>query len=212
MRSFPYHLRTEGRALGSRVATFRTILIHVALVVVFGVFLPWSKGLEFLDPVITAAYACLGILFAAPAAAQSFVGERPRAMAEAMARILMAVLYGECVAAAMLLTGFATVYLTHLHRTMFAPELQTLAAAGALGLTGSLALAAGAAYISLRFSADVAKAALRMIFVLILFAFLYRSQRLPDVAATGAWMCLVVASAEMLALWLALRHGDTTRG
>ena len=192
----------------SRVGGYRTVLIHVALVAVFGVFLPWNKGLEFMDPVITAAYACLGILFAAPAAAQAFTGEMPQSMGDAVARILMAVLYGECVAAAMLGTGFATVYLTHLHRIIFPPDLQTLAASGALGITGSLAMAAGAAWISLRFSANVARAALRMVFVLILVAFLFRSQRLPEVAATAALMCLIVAAAEMFALWMAFRQKD----
>jgi hypothetical protein len=205
MQSFPYHLRVEGRVLRSRVGNSRALLIHAAVILVFGVFLPWNKGLAFMDPVITAAYACLGILFAAPAAAQSFAGEPPESMGGAMARILMAVLYGECMAAAMLLIGFATVYLTHWHRIIFGPELETLAWAAVLGVAGSLALAAGAVWISLRFSPIVARTVLRVVFILILVTFLYRSQRLPDFAATGALMSAIVATAELFALWLAFR-------
>src|SRR5712691_3017664 len=81
METFPYHLLLEGIELGSRLGMgrpggLRTVLIHVALVAVFGVYLPWQKGLDFLDPVITTAYACLSVLFAAPAAAQAFAAGR----------------------------------------------------------------------------------------------------------------------------------------
>lgn len=77
MQRFSYRLKQEGSRLGARLGwqgsgRYRVILVHVALVAVFGVFLPWMKGIDFLDSVMTAAYACLGVLFAAPAAAQAF--------------------------------------------------------------------------------------------------------------------------------------------
>ena len=46
--------------------------IYVLVIGVFGVFLPWQKGRDFLDSVILGAYACLGVVFAAPAAAPEF--------------------------------------------------------------------------------------------------------------------------------------------
>ncbi len=212
MQSFPYHLRDEGRALWSRVGIgrpdgYRILLIHLALVGVFGVFLPWTKGLEFLDSVITSAYACLGVLFAAPAAAQAFAADRPGTMAGAMARILMAVLYGECMAAAILLAGFVTVYLTRLGRVIFAPDIETLAFAVALGMAASLALATAAASITLLFSANAARNALRILFLLLLVIFYYRSGWLPDVAGRAALACLAVAAAEIFAVRFALRRG-----
>src|SRR5262245_14842024 len=100
MDTLPYYLRLEGRALAERLGPSRpggarTVLIHVALLAVFGVFLPWQKGLDFLDSVITTAYASLGVLFAAPAAAQAFAEGRLDSPKAALARVLVAVIYGE---------------------------------------------------------------------------------------------------------------------
>ena len=204
MESFPYHLRQQGRELCSRVGIgrpggYRILLLHLALVAVFGVYIPWLKGVDFLDPVITAAYACLGILFAAPAAAQAFANENPVSMADVVARIVMAVVYGEIVAVTVLMCGFVTVYLTHSH-FLFAPALDTLVAAGLFGITGSFALAAAAAWITLRFSANAARGAMRLVFLMMLLVFFYRSRWLPDVADTAAVVCFVLAAAEFFAL------------
>jgi hypothetical protein len=207
MRTFADHLRQEGRALRSRMgigraAGSRAILIHLAVVAVFGVYLPWMKGFEFLDPAMLAAYACLGILFAAPAAAQACDDEPPRSMTDAMARIGMAVLYGECMMVTILAAGFITVYTTRVsvRRARLAPDVDTLAAAGALGLAASFALATLAACMALRFSPGVARAGLRAIFLLLLGAFFLWERRLPDAADTGALVCLAVAAAAIFAL------------
>lgn len=180
----------------------RAILVHLAVVAAFGVYLPWMKGFDFLDPAMLAAYACLGVLFAAPAAAQAFDDEPPRSMTDAMARIGMAVLYGECMMLTILASGFMTVYTTraYLRRARLAPDVDTLVASGALGLAGSLALAALAACMALRFSPGVARAGLRAIFLLLLGAFFLWQRRLPDVADTGALVCLLVAAAAIFAL------------
>jgi hypothetical protein len=172
----------------------------VGLVAVFGVYIPWLKGFDFLDPVITAAYACLGVLFAAPASAQAFANEDPVSMREVIARIVMAVVYGEIIAVTVLTWGFATVYLTHGRHFLVAPALDTLVAAGLLGITGSFALAAAAAWITMRFSANAARGAMRVVFLLMLLGFFYRSRWLPDVADTAALVCFVIAAAEFFAL------------
>ena len=52
-----------------------TILVHIALVGAFGIFLPWRKGFDFLDAFLILAYAAISVLFAAPATAQAM---RPR--------------------------------------------------------------------------------------------------------------------------------------
>ena len=43
---------------------------YVVLVLAFGVVVPRLKGLEFFDPQLISAYACLGMIFAGPAAAR----------------------------------------------------------------------------------------------------------------------------------------------
>ena len=139
-----------------RLAFRRNWISYVALVLAFGVVVPRLKGLEFFDPQLMSAYACIGMIFSGPAAAQAF-RNKPRSLAEANKWIFQSVLFGEIIAAAMLVCGVATVYLTHLHSVFFLPDLLQLATSEALGLTGSVALAALAAWLTLQFSEGVAR-------------------------------------------------------
>ncbi len=176
----------------------RVILIHLAIIGVFGILLPWMRGIDFLDPVMTAAYACLGVLFSAPAVAQGFALDRPSSMMDAVIRITLAVAYGEAMAIAILLAGFGTVYAAN--RFAFAPELLTLGEACVLGLAASLALASTAAWITLRFSSAVARNSLRVMFLLLLYVFFLKSRWLPDVAVEGSIISLGVALLAMFAV------------
>jgi hypothetical protein len=210
METVPDHLGLKGLAPGWRsgaTGRFRTVLIHVALIAVFGVFLPWQKGLDFLDPVITTAYACLSVLFAAPAAAQAFAAGRAGSLKAVLTRIAVAAAYGECMAVAMLAAGVVTVSITH--GRLLLPVLNILARGSALGVSASLALASVAAWITLRFSAGVARAAMRAIFLLLLAAFFFWSRWLPDVAGAGALIGFVVTAIAALAL---RRLGERTAG
>jgi hypothetical protein len=192
-----------GVSLRSRFG-LRVVLIHVAIVAVFGVALPWMRGIEFLDSVMLAAYACLGVLFAAPAAAQACAAEPPASIGAAVGRIALAVAYGEGMAVTILLAGFLTVYLTSPH-VLFAPDLETVGKATALGIAASAALGAIAAWITLQFSAGTARIALRVIFLGLLWLFFSYSRWLPDIAGRAAMVCVGIAAAALLALQLALR-------
>jgi hypothetical protein len=201
METVPDHLGLKGIAPGWGSGTtgrVRIVLIHVGLIAVFGVFLPWQKGLDFLDPVITTAYACLSVLFAAPAAAQAFAAGRAGSLKTVLTRILVAVAYGECMAVAMLAAGVVTVSVTH--GRLLLPVLNILARGTALGVSASLALASVAAWITLRFSAGVARAAMRAIFLLLLGAFFFWSRWLQDVAGAGALIGFLVTAIAALAL------------
>jgi hypothetical protein len=175
-----------------RLAFRRNWISYVALVLAFGVVVPRLKGLEFFDPQLMSAYACIGMIFSGPAAAQAF-RNKPRSLAEANKWIFQSVLFGEIIAAAMLVCGVATVYLTHLHSVFFLPDLVQLATSEALGLTGSVALAALAAWLTLQFSEGVARMGLRVVFVALLALFFLRGQSLPATAGTGALIALVVS-------------------
>jgi len=150
------------------------------------------RGIEFLDPVLLAAYACLGIIFAAPVAAQMFA-EPLKSNSQALARIAVAVSYGEAVVVVMLALAFATVYATHPHLPI-GPDLPGLAMANAFGLASSLAMASIAGLISIRFSPNAARGSMRVIFLGLLVVFFFRSRWLPDVAGAGALLALVVAA------------------
>jgi hypothetical protein len=165
--------------------------IYLALLGVFGVLVPGVKGLEFLDPVILIAYACLGTVFAGPAAVQLF-DQVPKSVREAFGRVAAAVAFGEAMVVLLLAMGLATVRL--LHRGIFPFDALTLLAGFALGAALSLAMASMAAWIRMTYSASVARSALRATFVVLLVGFVFRSRFLPDVAWMGAGGGLAMAA------------------
>ncbi len=173
------------------------MLLHLALVAVFGILIPLWKGVDFFDPAITAAYACIGMIFAAPAAAQGFSISRPQSMGEAFSRVGKAVLYGEVLAVLFTMVGVATVSLTHGPRLML-PELDVLGETALLGLTGSVAVAGLAGWVTLRFSATAARMGMRLIFLALLVAFFFSARRLPDVALGAAAYCVAIAAVAVL--------------
>ena len=175
------------------------MLIHLALVAIFGVLIPWWKGVDFFDPAITAAYASMGVLFAAPAAAQAFATSRPQSLREAYVRTGEAALYGEGLALVFLVAGTATVSLTHGARLRL-PELDVLGETIALGLAASIAFASLAGWATLRFSEATARLAMRIVFLGLFIAFFYYARRLPDVAIRGAVLCVALAGATVFLL------------
>src|SRR5579862_4634899 len=133
-----YHLRRGGVGFFSRFGV-RLLLVHLAIIAVFGIWWPRTRGVDFFDPVFLSAYACLGVLFAGPAAAQVF-SDPLVGMGEALARIGVAVLYGETIAVLILGAGITTVLLTS--TVPIGPDWIELGEAAVLGLTGSFAMAA----------------------------------------------------------------------
>lgn len=208
MLHFSSHLKTEAAELSSRVGLHgagRGVLIHLLVIGTFGVFLPWMRGIDFLDPVLLAAYACLGILFATPAAAQAFAAERPHSLGEALARIAVCVIYGEVMVIAILIPAFATVHFTHLYFPI-APDVAGLLEANAFGIASSIAMAAIAGWITTRFSAGASRMAMRVIFLGALVVFFFRSRWFPDVVGIGAVVALGVAAVTIVALRVELQR------
>lgn len=173
-------------------AFLRIILLHVALIAIFGVLLPQRKGIDFLDPVMISAYTCLGVIFAAPAAAATFATGRPQSMREALARAGKAAGYGEGLALIILMAGVVTVNLGRRGRVRL-PELDTLAESGLLGAAATVAVALFAGWMTLRFSARVARTGMRLVFLLLLMAFFFHSSRLPEVGLAGAGLCATIS-------------------
>jgi hypothetical protein len=175
-----------------------TVLLHIALIAIFGVILPWRKGLDFLDPVMISAYACIGMLFAPPAAAANFGGPRPQSLSQAVQRAWKAVLYGEGLAVILMLAGVITVSFSR--GRVLVPQLDVLGEAALLGLAGTIALALLAGWMTLHFSIMAARTGMRVIFLLLLLGFFFRSQKLPDVSLQGAAIAVGVAAVALLLL------------
>lgn len=184
----------------------RAMLLYLLLIGVFGVFLPWQKGRDFLDSVMLGAYACLGVVFAAPAAASPF--ENDPKIGRASARVAISVLYGELVAGAMLLLGIITVYVVHRDRILVGPDLQSLLECAAFGLALSLAVSTAAVWLSVRFSPGAAKGAVRVVFLGLLAAFYFRSGWLPSVALRGAGIALLASILFFIGLRSTLATGS----
>lgn len=184
----------------------RSLPIYVLVIGVFGIFLPWQRGRDFLDSVILGAYACLGVVFAAPAAAPEF--EKIPTIRKALARVVISVFYGELVAGAMLVLGITTVYVSHGGRIVVGPDLQSLAECAALGLTLSWAVSTATVWLSIRTSPRAAKTAVRLVFLGLLAAFYLRAGWLPAIALRGAGIALLASILLFVALRTTLASGS----
>jgi hypothetical protein len=189
-----------------RAGWMRSLPVYVLLIGIFGVFLPWLRGRDFLDSVILGTYACLGVVFAAPAAAAEF--ERVPTIQKALARVVISVSYGELLAAAMLVLGIVTVYLSHGRRIVVGPNLQSLAECSAFGLTLSWAVSMAAVWLSVRTSPRTAKAVVRLVFLGLLVAVYLRSGWLPTIALQGAGIALLASLLLFVVLRITLASGN----
>jgi hypothetical protein len=184
----------------------RNLPVYLLVIGIFGVFLPWQKGGDFLDSVILGAYACLGVVFAAPAAAPEF--EKVPTVLRALARVLISVFYGELLAGAMLMLGITTVYVSRAGRIVVGPDLRSLAECAVLGLMLSWAVSTAAVWISLRTSPRTAKTVIRLVFLGLLAAFYFRSGWLPSVALRGAGFALLTSILLSVGLRTTLASGS----
>jgi len=159
----------------------RQALIVLAVVVAFGVLVPLYKGFGFLDPRIIAAYACLALLFVAPASADLAALYAEKASpAAVLARMGLIVAYGWGITVLILVTGLVTMNLGN-HRGGFAaPPWRFLTALLAFSLMASFAIAALCAVLARRFSSSGIKAILRTGFLVLLLLLVFGARFLPE--------------------------------
>lgn len=159
----------------------RQALVLVAVVLVFGVLLPWYKGLTMLQPLVVVAYALMALLFVAPAASEFWSTlESPPSAGAVTARLLAIIGYGWGIAVAMLTTAIITLNLAFRSPRLLIPAEPFFASALLLSLTASAALAVICALLARRFSAAMAKATVRIVFLLVLFGLAFGSRVLPE--------------------------------
>lgn len=144
------------------------------------------------------AYACLGVLFAAPAAAAAFAKSRPQTMREAGRRVAKAVAYGEGLALVMLVAGLVSVSVAQGRRLY--PELDVLGEGALLGLAASMALALFSGWMSLRFSGSASRMSIRAIFVGLLVLFVLRGESLPEIPLRGIELSVALAALMVILL------------
>jgi len=190
----------------------RQAIVLLLIVVAFGILVPWYKGFAFLDPRMIVAYACLALLFVAPASAEAFATREQNA--SPLNRIFRVVAYGWGMTLLIMVSAFVTINLTKWQGKILTPPLKVCAAALLFSLTASVAVAAFSAVLARHLSAGAVKMVLRLGFLLLLLAFAF-SSRMPDewqiflsdhttrraitrLAWEGAAVCAVIAGLLMI--------------
>ena len=160
-------------------AMAKQALIILGVVLVFGVLVPYYKGLEFLDPVVILVYACMSLLFVIPASADMFAANQPIARAEMTHQLGMILAYGWGTTVLMLISGIVTVNLANWHGRVLAPSTALLGSAVLLSLIATMAVISGTALLARRMGAGSAKSLLRISFLILLLLGAFGFRYLP---------------------------------
>jgi hypothetical protein len=159
----------------------RQALVILMVVIAFGILVPIYKGFGFLDARILAAYACLSLLFVAPASAEG-AAAGTRAL---LARIAVIVAWGWGMTVLILGTAIVTLNIVspgagNRRAGFVAPPAQFLAAILIFSLSASIAIAMLGSLLARRFSAKGVKNILRTAFLAILLALAFGWRILPE--------------------------------
>jgi hypothetical protein len=154
----------------------RQALVILLVVIAFGILVPIYKGFAFLDPRILLAYACLALLFVAPASAELAATNA----AGLLGRIAIIIAWGWGVTVLILATALVTLNVMTRGGGFIAPPLLFLAAILVFSLSSSIAVAMLGAILARRFSAAQVKTILRTTFLVILLGLAFGSRFLPE--------------------------------
>ena len=154
----------------------RQALVILLVVIAFGILVPIYKGFAFLDPRILLAYACLALLFVAPASAELAAADS----AGLLGRIAIIIAWGWGVTVLILATALVTLNVMTRGGGFIAPPLLFLAAILVFSLSSSIAVAMLGAILARRFSAAQVKTILRTAFLVILLGLAFGSRFLPE--------------------------------
>ena len=162
----------------------RQAFIVLTAILVFGIAVPLVKGFAFLDPLNILAYACIGVLFIVPAAAEVFA--KPSPGPAVLARIAGLMAYGWGISALMLLLGILTVNFQSWQNQILTPDPQLLLAALFLGGSACLALIGVTGLLGERYGPRTAKLTVRIGFLVLLLFLTIGYRHSPD-----AWRFMI---------------------
>jgi hypothetical protein len=158
----------------------RQAVVILIVVAAFGILFPLYKGFGFLDSRILAAYACLALLFVAPASAELAAAGKSSAPAAVIRRIAVIIAWGWGITVVIIATAIVTLNLMSRSGGWLAPPWGFLAAILTFSLSASAAIAMLGAVLARRFSAASVKNILRIGFLAILLAMVFSSRLFPE--------------------------------
>ncbi|MBX9600809.1 MAG: hypothetical protein K2X35_07390 [Bryobacteraceae bacterium] len=157
------------------------LVLNAVVIVTFGVWIPYTKGFDFLDVLFQLAYAMIGALFVAPAALALFAAPfRATSTREIHTKALAAAGFGWLASLLILSIGLIAVNQFHWIGRWVLPSLRVFLSAAAIGLSLAIAISYLAANLSLRFASGTAQALVRILFLLILGIVAFRERLLPE--------------------------------
>jgi hypothetical protein len=181
-----------------------SVVSYIAFLLLFGVLVPWFKGLSFLDPLIVVPYACLSLLFAAPAAADGVMALRAGRSGSVTRVVVQAVAIGWLSGVLVLGVGLTAVNWFHGYGRTVLPPVKTLGSALALSLAGSILVAGLAALLALRAATrESVRHMLRFGFLGLLVVFVFVPPALPRAWQNRLALIFTSDGIAGLTLWLA---------
>jgi hypothetical protein len=179
-------------------------VLILAVVVMFGILVPLMRGYDFLSPVMVTAYACLALLFVAPASAEAFSNQsRPETPVDVVRKLASVVLYGWGIAVVILVTGIVTINVAKWTGQLLTPGKWLAFSALLFSLTASVAAASLAAFLGRRMSPRMVKGLFRAGFLLLLMVVFFGHLAEYRTASEVTGLCLE-ASAILTAIAVAL--------
>ena len=173
----------------------RDAILTAFVFVMFGIYVPYRRGIDFFDALILVPYTCISFLFCAPVVIDSIYAAG-RGGGVSLKPLARGIVYGWCCGLAIVAAGIATVNFTQKMPRTVLPPAAVLLSALVISLLGCGFVAGISAWISLRDDKpEDSKRKVRIGFLLLLCAVWFIPGWLPT--EWRDWFALQLTSDKM---------------
>ena len=174
--------------------TLRDAILTGFVFVMFGIYVPYRRGIDFFDTLLLVPYTCISFLFCAPVVIDSIYAEGRGGVT--LRPLVRGISYGWCCGLAIVGTGIATVNFTLRQSRVVLPPVAVLLSALVISLLGCGFVAGISAWISFREDKpEDSKRKVRIGFLLLLCAVWFIPGLLPT--EWQDWVALQLTSDKM---------------
>ena len=175
--------------------TLRDAIMSAFVFLMFGIYVPYRRGIDFFDTLLLVPYTCISFLFCAPVVIDSIYAEG-RGGGVTLKSMVRGIAYGWSWGLVIVATGIATVNFTHkMPRTLLPPSAVLLSLL-VIGLLGCGFVAGISAWMSFREDKpEDSKRRIRIGFLLLLCALWFIPDWLP--AEWRDWLALQLTSDKL---------------